>query len=206
MFPPEGPGVYVLHLKNGCIYVGQSQHVAKRVESHKNGKDAAAFVLACGGVQRYEAPKTPRLDELTLWEQNEFLVQVIIHGAENVRGADITQTTPWTLDDYQFVIRLIIQLGNLCRLCGYDGHFYTKCTRPANLAPWLAKMRKAIEKITARESLENIIRKNLNQVTNSTERVRMCERCFRSSHTTANCTAKCTVTGEIIPINTFTWV
>eukprot|EP00978_Attheya_sp_CCMP212_P046728 scaffold408133_cov61-Attheya_sp.AAC.1 len=139
--------VYALRLKNkrhgqDCFYVGKSKDKARRVNQHESGGvRCATWVKRQGGVAeevQLLIPREANLDPDT-WEQKETMARIIGHtnGFDCVRGWEWTNPE-FGVEDYITFKKLALGAGNLCRTCGFPGHFATMCGgRPK--APWLVR-------------------------------------------------------------------
>ena len=136
--PGDEPGVYVIECKDGSIYVGAAENLARRIAQHHGGQ-SSAWVKLHGGVRRVLRPEEPPHPDLDSWEQRELANQVILHGVDNVRGWEISSTTQLTEKDLHVVKVVIFGKHQACRKCGNKGHFMRACT-PGKYpkAEWLA--------------------------------------------------------------------
>ena len=140
--------VYALRLQNklsgqDCFYVGKAKDKARRVNQHESGGDLCArWVQRHGGVAeevQLLIPREANLDPDT-WEQKETIARIIGHpnGFDCVRGWEWTNPE-FGMEDYITFKTLALGAGNLCRKCGFPGHFATSCGGRPNKAPWLAR-------------------------------------------------------------------
>ena len=192
-------GVYVLLLNDPgddgrpCYYVGKSDDMESRIEQHRSGRSAAAWVRARGGVASVEVPVVPR-EQLESWEMKETSARMIMHGINNVRGSEFVSTAPLTKEERTSVRTIAMGMGDLCRECGEPGHFARGCRREK--AEWL----RACDAEDDRGA-SNAIARAVNQ-SNKRARGKGCERCGRANHTASSCYAKTDVDGDIIESDT----
>ena len=99
-------GVYVLQLKDNLkYYVGKSENIDKRINTHKEcGENCAKFVKINGGVNKVLAPLTPSDKNLSNWEKDETISRMIKHGYNNVRGWEFTRTNKLTKEELEKII------------------------------------------------------------------------------------------------------
>ncbi len=131
LYPPGGKGpdkfdVYVLELQGGKVYVGKSSNTDKRITQHSVGS-GSAFTKAF--------PPTgvilPRLGNISgdgdAAERDETLRYMYQRGIDNVRGWRYTLLN-MSKEDKKDAERNIREVLDLCRKCGYPGHFIKHCT------------------------------------------------------------------------------
>jgi len=117
--------VYVLELEQGRVYVGSSKDVKRRVEQHLAGTGSAYT-----RVYKPTGVLLPRLGNVggegDAAERDETLRYMMLRGIPYVRGWKFVQVVmpPSDFDEAEANIR---ELFNLCRRCGYQGHFVTQC-------------------------------------------------------------------------------
>lgn len=132
-------GVYVIVLDDGTRYVGKSTNVNRRISQHLNPK-AIKQVAWCkkGGIrQAYaEPPITKPNADLSAWEQNETIAQMMKHGVNRVRGWEFTSCRPFSPLEYELFKKLAFSKNDLCRTCGYGGHMAAGCYSQKKV-PWL---------------------------------------------------------------------
>ena len=131
-------GVYVLRLKSGALYVGESKDLEKRMLSHR--KDPNSWVRINGGPEEdLGVTLTKRLDDVADWEEKETLLQMLVHGPDYVRGAQYTSEQVFTHSDKEKLARSLCQHAGACFTCGRLRCRARDCT--AGPAPWLARFR-----------------------------------------------------------------
>lgn len=130
LMPPRLPpspkaSVYILELEDGRVYVGSSRDVPRRVVQHSVGSGSAyTRTYPPTGVQ------LPRLGNVEgdgdAAERDETLRYMMLRGIPYVRGWKFCRVdmTPEEFDEAESNIR---ELFDLCRKCGYKGHFCTHC-------------------------------------------------------------------------------
>jgi hypothetical protein len=125
--------VYVLELEDGCVYVGKSKNVKKRLHEHMQGtvkSRSAAFT-------RQHKPTgclLKRLGDLKLGnvsgdgpERDETLQWMHKIGPQKVRGWKFVRKTSLKAIELKEIESNIREMLDLCRKCGKKGHFASKC-------------------------------------------------------------------------------
>lgn len=150
-------GVYVLQLKdNSKYYVGKSENIDKRINTHKEcGENCAKFVKINGGVNKVLAPLTPSDKNLSNWEKDETISRMIKHGYNNVRGWEFTSTNKLTKEELDMIKISILGLGDRCRKCGNSGHFASGCS--SGKAKWLQKLEECYPCNTSCNVMNNLL-------------------------------------------------
>ena len=125
-FPPSpGPSVYILELEQGRVYVGSSRDVDRRVAQHMAGAGSAYT-----RVYRPTGVLLPRLGNVggegDAAERDETLRYMMMRGIPYVRGWKFAQVV-MSPEDFNEAESNIRELFDLCRRCGYKGHFITRC-------------------------------------------------------------------------------
>jgi hypothetical protein len=129
-------GVYVNELNSGWFYVGSSGNIDKRIEQHKN----SPVVSRHGGIYRSCEPITERQTNLRSWERDETLQRMMEHGINRVRGWEFQGDT-LSLDNLNAIKTLFFGDLDLCRKCGFRGHYQGRCsTEPRRKAAWLCEI------------------------------------------------------------------
>jgi predicted GIY-YIG superfamily endonuclease len=118
--------VYILELEDGRIYVGKSRNVEQRIKRHMAGRGAAYTK-----TYRPTGVLLPRLGNVVCndgdaAERDETLRYMMARGIPYVRGWKFAQVvmTSAEFDEAEANIR---EMFDLCRRCGYSGHFMDKC-------------------------------------------------------------------------------
>jgi hypothetical protein len=115
----------VLELEGGRVYVGSSKNVQRRLSQHAAGSGSAYTRL-----YRPTGVQLPRLGNVEgdgdAAERDETLRYMMLRGVPFVRGWKFVRVDmpPEEYDEAEANIR---ELFNLCRKCGYEGHFCTYC-------------------------------------------------------------------------------
>lgn len=113
--------IYILKLKSGKYYIGQSNNLEKRREAHMNGT-ASAWTKKYKPVSVEKIiPNSSYFDE-DKWTK-EYMDK---HGISNVRGGSYTEIE---LSEFQ-VDTLKVEIWGakgLCKTCGRPGHFAKNC-------------------------------------------------------------------------------
>jgi predicted GIY-YIG superfamily endonuclease len=123
--PSTKSSVYVLELEDGRVYVGSSKDVPRRVSQHLAGSGSAYTRL-----YRPTGVQLPRLGNIEgdgdAAERDETLRYMMLRGIPYVRGWKFARVEmpPEEFDEAESNIR---ELFDLCRRCGYKGHFCTYC-------------------------------------------------------------------------------
>ena len=118
-------GVYVLRYPNNTFYVGKSSNIQERISQHR--RERGHFTVL--------RPETEgSTSDLESWERNETLHRMLQHGIKNVRGWMFTKAK-LTRTEYN-AKRQIFEKYDLCRICGRDNHFSSRCYA-RSMAPWL---------------------------------------------------------------------
>ena len=122
---PQAKSVYVLELEDGRVYVGSSANVNRRIQQHMSGCGSAYTRLyKPTGVQ------LPRLGNISgdgdAAERDETLRYMSQRGIPFVRGWKFTQVV-MSEAEFAEAEANIRELHDLCRRCGYRGHFLSQC-------------------------------------------------------------------------------
>lgn len=123
--PLPKTSVYVLELEGGRVYVGSSKDVPRRLSQHAAGSGSAYTRL-----YRPTGVQLPRLGNVEgdgdAAERDETLRYMMLRGVPFVRGWKFARVDmpPEEFDEAEANIR---ELYDLCRKCGYKGHFCTYC-------------------------------------------------------------------------------
>ena len=123
--PAPPASIYILELEQGRVYVGSSRDVKRRVEQHMAG-NGAAYTRA----YKPTGVLLPRLGNVggdgDAAERDETLRYMMLRGIAYVRGWKFVQVVmqPHDIREAECNIR---ELFDLCRRCGYRGHFMTQC-------------------------------------------------------------------------------
>ncbi len=113
--------IYVLQLKSGKYYVGQTNKVAKRFEEHKEGKGSA-------WTSTYKPVKVLEVHtNASPFDEDKITKQYMAkYGVQNVRGGSYTQMK-LTKDQIKTLETEICTATGACFLCGDKGHFANAC-------------------------------------------------------------------------------
>lgn len=123
--PSPKTSVYILELEDGRVYVGSSRDVPRRVSQHASGSGSAYT-----RIYKPTGVLLPRLGNVEgdgdAAERDETLRYMMLRGIPFVRGWKFARVdmTPEEHDEAEANIR---ELFDLCRKCGYKGHFCTHC-------------------------------------------------------------------------------
>ena len=122
---PPRTSVYVLELEDGRVYVGSSTDVQRRLTQHCNG-----YGSAYTKVYKPTGVLLPRLGNVEgdgdAAERDETLRYMMLRGIPYVRGWKFARVA-MPEEEYEEAEANIRELFDLCRRCGYKGHFCTHC-------------------------------------------------------------------------------
>lgn len=125
LVPNKFPGVYVLELEGGFVYVGKALDVRERVRQHMAGKGAFFTKL--------HKPTGRLLNRLGVLvgpgdgpERDETLRQMVRRGADKVRGWKYV-SRGLSCNDRIDIESNIREMLDLCRMCGSSKHFCKDC-------------------------------------------------------------------------------
>jgi hypothetical protein len=125
-------GVYVLELKDGKYYVGESRDIRYRMWTHVN-LNGPAWTQKYGVIKRI----TTITNEMnTFWELNETLEQMKLRGIENVRGS-MFSNIQLTREQRGLAAQLVCEKEGLCRKCGDESHFEDRC-KQIHKSSWMS--------------------------------------------------------------------
>lgn len=113
--------VYVLKLKDGKYYVGESTNADSRIKAHFNG-NGSAWTKRYGPVKVVE-----RIQNCDAFEENNITKQYMLkYGIDNVRGGAYVQTQ---LDEAQKAAIIAEQrsVTGGCFRCGSSTHWAANC-------------------------------------------------------------------------------
>tara|TARA_A100001015_G_scaffold290663_1_gene363965 strand:+ start:43 stop:579 length:537 start_codon:yes stop_codon:yes gene_type:complete len=127
-------GVYRLLLKDDKIYIGKSNNIENRINSHMNN-DGSAWTKKYNYVKRL--PTITNKSDSLFWELEETLENIYLFGIDNVRGSMFCQITLSRADKIK-AAQLYCEMYDLCKRCGSDNHYITSCTQN-QVEPWVHK-------------------------------------------------------------------
>jgi predicted GIY-YIG superfamily endonuclease len=117
--------VYILELEDGRVYVGSSIDVKRRLQQHCSGSGSAYT-----RVYKPTGVLLPRLGNVEgdgdAAERDETLRYMMLRGVPFVRGWKFARVD-MPPEEYEEAESNIRELFDLCRRCGYKGHFCTHC-------------------------------------------------------------------------------
>ena len=130
-------GVYVVELKGGRYYVGQSANIPHRMRQHRGELPGGSAWCKANTFLGRVAPMTPKQTDLESWERTETLARMHKHGIDAVRGwmyvsVELTQA------QREHVFQQVCEKFNLCRVCGGPGHYAAAC-RVKGRARWFTR-------------------------------------------------------------------
>jgi hypothetical protein len=142
---PNDSGIYIIELEAGRVYVGTSKNIQVRIWQHLNGVGSAYtrvykptglyFFLLFTFQGRFKKScllgiRLPRLGNVEgngdAAERDETLRYMYQRGIPFVRGWKFSQVQMKTAE-FEEAEANIRELFNLCRRCGYEGHFINRC-------------------------------------------------------------------------------
>ena len=130
-------GVYVLEHNSGCLYVGSSDNIDIRVAQHRNNP---VVNNRHGGIFQVHLPMMQHNQNLRSWEREETLARMMQHGIDRVRGWEF-QGDILSLDHLHMIRTHFFGDFDLCRRCGFRGHYRKQCTTdPNRRAAWLCEI------------------------------------------------------------------
>ena len=119
------PSVYIMELEHGRVYVGSSKDVPRRLAQHSRGY-GSAYTKA----YKPTGILLPRLGNIEgdgdAAERDETLRYMMLRGVAFVRGWKFARVE-MPPEEYEEAEANIRELFDLCRRCGYKGHFCTHC-------------------------------------------------------------------------------
>jgi len=133
-------GVYVLQLQNRGYYVGKSDNVDARVQQHKSGVGSAWCRHKGGVVKEIPTVFHGSLEDVSSWEMNETVTQMLLHGYANVRGWEFTSCGPLSTGELDTIKHVVMGQTDACRNCGNGGHFAENCPSGTVKARWLVDL------------------------------------------------------------------
>ncbi len=167
-------GVYVLELNSGCFYVGSSEDIDSRVAQHR---DSPAFRVH-GGVYRVHQPMTPHNQNIRIWEREETLRRMMEHGIDRVRGGEFLRDK-LSSNHLNTITTLFFGDFDLCRRCGFRGHYQTNCTTDqSRCAAWLCEIERLQNGLQGQNTDHNG-GNFVNLVSSESDDEGLCERCGR---------------------------
>ena len=127
-------GVYRILLDEGKIYIGKSNNIENRINSHKNN-NGAAWTRQYNYVKRL--PIITNKSDSLFWELEETLENIYQFGINNVRGSMFCKTI-LSRDDKINAAQLYCEMYDLCKRCGSNNHYITNCNQN-HVEPWVHK-------------------------------------------------------------------
>jgi len=126
------PEVYVLELEDNKYYVGKSSDKGERIQRHTNGY-GSAWTKKYKPIHELAPLTNPQPSFWELWETLELMKK---YGIDNVRGSMFTSPFQLLREDKIMAAQLYCELYDLCRKCGWEGHFITYC-KNEKTADWV---------------------------------------------------------------------
>ena len=132
-------GVYVVELKGGRFYVGQSVNIPHRMRQHRGELPGGSAWCKANTFLGRVAPMTPPQADFESWERAETLARMHEHGIDAVRGwmyvsVELTQA------QREHIFQQACEKFNLCRVCGGQGHFAAAC-HARGRAQWFTRFK-----------------------------------------------------------------
>ena len=169
-------GVYVLQLRNGKIYVGESNNISERIHSHTQ-KRGSSWTKKHWVVRRLPLKTKSHEGFSELAETLEWMKE---KGIENVRGSLFTKPYPLNDNEKIMAAQLYCELHNLCRKCGGKGHFVTQCQRD-DVDHWVNQFGGRLQQPCIPQTKPDTSRKCLScdvSIQNLPSNFRYCRPCF----------------------------
>lgn len=117
--------IYILELAEGRVYVGRTSDLARRVGQHMAGH-GSSFTQAFAPTGRL-LPRLGRvIGSAEAAERDETLRYMFARGVALVRGWKYTRVELSGEEEREAEAN-IRELFNLCRRCGFPGHFVSQC-------------------------------------------------------------------------------
>ena len=166
--------VYVLELEDNKVYVGESSNVRRRLWVHTN-KNGSAWTKKHGVVRKLKSKIEPQSYFGELAETLEWMKE---KGIDNVRGSMFTK--PFNLSSSEKVMagQLYCELHNLCRKCGGEGHFITRCPN-GTVAEWVHQFGGVLEEKSSGKRLCQTCQTDIQELPYN---YRFCRKCFSLEH------------------------
>jgi hypothetical protein len=125
--------IYTLRLEDNKYYVGKSDDIKNRIKLHRTNK---------GSYWTKKYPVIEQVPNITsdngpFRELIETLECINMYGIDNVRGSMFTQLN-LSLSDKIKAAELYCEMYDLCRKCGSNKHYITKC-KNNSVEPWVLK-------------------------------------------------------------------
>ena len=112
--------IYILKLANKKYYIGKTNNISLRVDSHFNAMGAAWTKLhrPLEVLEIIQDCDSFDEDKYTLMYMSKF-------GIDNVRGGTFCETN---IDEYRKMIeKMMLSAADRCFICGSNGHFMKEC-------------------------------------------------------------------------------
>lgn len=126
MGKPDNFQVYILELEKGKVYVGKTTDLKRRLAQHQSGIGGSEWTKLYKPTGR----PLPRLGTVygdgDCAEMDETIRYMYKLGIDNVRGWRYVQPV-LTKDDKKEAEHFIREKFDLCRKCGFPGHFIKHC-------------------------------------------------------------------------------
>ena len=210
MATPSVNYIYVLKLSEGKYYVGKSDNVIARFQSHLTGNgNGAEWTKKYPPLLLIECYESKNIFD----EDNKTKEYMMKYGFDNVRGGSYSKFE-LTIEDLNTLKKEFAGSMGLCFNCGRSGHYVSECSlkvsrhaqsdRDASPPPLIP----AVTQVPVGEFASSLVREvckrcGSNTHTNLTCNARMtidgkaiCRRCGRTTHTTDKCKLKTDYTGK----------
>jgi len=102
--------------------VGKSDNIDVRVQQHTSGVGSTWCRHKGGLVREVPTVFSGSLQDISSWEMNETVTQMLLHGYENVRGWEFTSCTALASGELDTIKNVIMGQTNNCRKCGRSKH------------------------------------------------------------------------------------
>jgi hypothetical protein len=113
--------IYILKLTNNKYYIGKSNYLEKRAESHMNG-------TASSWTKKYKPISVEKIiPNASSFDEDRYTLEYMnIYGVDNVRGGQYASEALDELQRYN-IKKSLWAANDCCNQCGRKGHFINTC-------------------------------------------------------------------------------
>ena len=113
--------IYILKLENNKYYIGKSNSLEKRTESHMNG-------LGSSWTKKYKPISIEKtIENASSFDEDKYTLEYMhIYGIDNVRGGQYASEALDELQRYN-IKKSLWAANDCCNQCGRKGHFINNC-------------------------------------------------------------------------------
>lgn len=155
--------IYVLELEGGYYYVGKTNNIVQRFNSHKT--------VGCAWTRLHGEPKIVELYECTsIFDEDKYTLEYMnMRGVDYVRGGSYSNIV-LSQEQRNNITRALRNANNLCMTCGQSDHFADTCPQSKELHSLKIKngssTRVDAETLTSNHSTEesNLTTENFNLI------------------------------------------